>query len=50
MRATDIVRRIDELGMPREDVVFALEAIQDPISLFEPVYNDGGDAIYSWIR
>ncbi|MBQ9263513.1 MAG: RNA polymerase sporulation sigma factor SigG [Clostridia bacterium] len=35
-----------ELGVPREDVVFALEAIQDPISLFEPVYNDGGDAIY----
>ncbi|MBR3740303.1 MAG: RNA polymerase sporulation sigma factor SigG [Clostridia bacterium] len=35
-----------ELGVPREDVVFALEAIQDPVSLFEPVYNDGGDAIY----
>ncbi len=35
-----------ELGVPREDVVFALEAIQGPISLFEPVYNDGGDAIY----
>ena len=35
-----------ELGLPREDVVFALEAIQDPVSLFEPVYNDGGDAIY----
>ena len=35
-----------ELGMPHEDVVFALEAIQDPVSLFEPVYNDGGDAIY----
>ena len=35
-----------ELGVQREDVVFALEAIQDPVSLFEPVYNDGGDAIY----
>ena len=35
-----------ELDLPQEDVVFALEAIQDPISLFEPVYNDGGDAIY----
>ena len=31
---------------PEEDVVFAMEAIQDPVSLFEPVYNDGGDAIY----
>ena len=29
-----------------EDVVLALEAIQDPVSLFEPVYQDGGDAIY----
>jgi len=35
-----------ELSMPREDVVFALEAIQDPVSLFEPIYNDGGDAVF----
>ena len=35
-----------ELGLPKEEVVFALDAIQDPISLFEPVYHDGGDAIY----
>ena len=35
-----------ELNMPKEEVVFALDAIQDPISLFEPVYHDGGDAIY----
>lgn len=35
-----------ELNLPREDVVFALDAIQDPISLFEPIYNDGGDAIF----
>lgn len=34
------------LDMPREDVVFALDAIQDPISLFEPIYHDGGDAIF----
>jgi RNA polymerase sporulation-specific sigma factor len=33
------------LGLPREDVVMALEAIMDPVSLFEPVYSDGGDAI-----
>ena len=32
--------------MPREKVVFALDAIQDPVSLFEPIYHDGGDAIY----
>lgn len=35
-----------ELDIPREEVVFALDAIQDPVSLFEPIYHDGGDAIY----
>ncbi|WP_125154640.1 RNA polymerase sporulation sigma factor SigG [Clostridium rectalis] len=35
-----------ELDLPREEVVFALDAIQDPVSLFEPIYHDGGDAIY----
>lgn len=36
----------EELNLPREEVVFALDAIQDPISLFEPIYHDGGDAIF----
>ena len=27
-------------------MVFALDAIQDPVSLYEPIYHDGGDAIY----
>lgn len=35
-----------ELGLPREDVVIALESIVDPVSLYEPVYSDGGDTIY----
>lgn len=35
-----------ELELPREEVVFALDAIQDPVSLFEPIYHDGGDAIF----
>jgi len=34
------------LNVPKEDVVFALDAIQDPVSLFEPIYQDGGDPIY----
>ena len=34
-----------ELELPREEVVFALDAIQEPVSLFESVYNDGGDPI-----
>jgi len=35
-----------ELELPKEDIVFALDSIQDPISLFEPVYHDGGEATY----
>lgn len=35
-----------ELNMSKEDVVIALEAIVEPVSLYEPVYNEGGDAIY----
>ncbi len=35
-----------ELDLPREDVIFALDAILDPVSLYEPVYSDGGDALY----
>lgn len=35
-----------ELDMTKESVVMALDAIQDPISLFEPVYHDGGDALF----
>ena len=35
-----------EWNLPREDVGFALDAIQDPVSLYEPIYHDGGDAIY----
>ena len=35
-----------ELNVPREEIVFALDAIQEPVSLFEPIYHDGGDPIY----
>ncbi len=33
------------LDVPKEDVLFALDAIQDPMSLFEPVYQDGAESI-----
>ena len=39
----DIVKAFD---VPKEDIVNALDAIVDPISLFDPVYSDGGDSIY----
>ena len=35
-----------ELGVEREDISFSFDAIQDPISLQEPVYNDGAESIY----
>lgn len=35
-----------EIGIPKEDVVYALDAIQSPVSLYEPVYNEGGDTLY----
>lgn len=34
------------MGVPQEEVVFAIDAIQDPVSLFEPIYHDGGDPIF----
>ena len=35
-----------ELGVPRSDVVIALESIVSPMSLYDPIYSDGGDTIY----
>ena len=35
-----------EIGISKEDIVFALDAIQNPVSLYEPVYTEGGDALY----
>jgi RNA polymerase sporulation-specific sigma factor len=35
-----------ELNVEREEIVLSLDAIQDPVSLQEPVYNDGADSIY----
>ncbi len=34
------------LGLKREDVVLALESIVEPVSLYEPVFSDGGDTLY----
>ena len=35
-----------EMNIKKEEVVLALEAIEEPVSLYEPLYNDGGDTIY----
>ena len=41
---------LDEISqacdIPKEDIVYALDAIQTPLSLFDPIYTDGGDALY----
>ena len=39
----DIAR---ETGIDKDDILFALDAIQSPVSLYDPVYTDGGDALY----
>ena len=45
-REPTVMEIANEVGISREDVVFALDAIQSPVSLYEPVYNDGGDTLY----
>ena len=35
-----------ELGVEKEEIAFSLDAIQDPVSLQEPIYNDGSESIY----
>lgn len=40
---TEIAKRME---MPPEDIVIALESIVEPVSLYEPVFSDGGDTIY----
>ncbi|MCD7765640.1 MAG: RNA polymerase sporulation sigma factor SigG [Lachnospiraceae bacterium] len=36
----------EEIGIPKEEIVNALDAIQSPVSLYDPVYSDGGDTLY----
>lgn len=35
-----------EIGIPKEEIAYAMDAIQNPMSLYEPVYNEGGDTLY----
>ena len=36
----------NEIGVSKEDITYALDAIQSPVSLYEPVYSDGGDPLF----
>ena len=44
-REPDIVELAKLMDVPKEEVVFALDAILDPVSLFEPVFHDGTDTV-----
>jgi RNA polymerase sporulation-specific sigma factor len=46
LREPTISEIAEAMEVPREEVVLALESIQEPISLYEPVFHDDGDAIY----
>ena len=41
-----VLNEMKEIDAKREDVVIALEAVSDPISLYEPVFSESGDTIY----
>ena len=44
-REPDIIELAKAMDMPKEEVVLALDAILDPVSLFEPVFHDGTDTV-----
>ena len=46
LREPTIMEISEEIGIPKEDIVYALDAIQNPMSLYEPVYTEGGDTLY----
>lgn len=45
-REPTICEIAEEVGISKEEIVFALDAIQSPLSLYDPVYSDGGDTLY----
>ena len=45
-REPSISEIAEEIGMSKEEVTYALDAIQSPVSLYEPIYTDGGDPLY----
>ena len=46
LREPTLTEIADEIGIEKEMIVYALDAIQSPVSLFEPVYSEGGDTLY----
>ncbi len=46
LKEPTITEIASEIGIKKEEIVYALDAIQSPMSLYEPVYTDGGDTLY----
>lgn len=46
MKEPTIMEIADEVGLSKEEITYAMDAIQTPMSLYEPVYTDGGDPLY----
>lgn len=46
LREPTVQEIASEIGISKEEIVFAMDAIQTPMSLYEPVYTDGGDTLY----
>lgn len=46
LKEPSITEIAQEIGIEKEMIVYALDAIQNPVSLFEPVYTEGGDTLY----
>ncbi len=45
-REPSLLEIASELEVSREEIILAMDSIQEPVSLFEPIYNDGGDPIF----
>ena len=46
LKEPTIMEISQEIGISKEDIVFAMDAIQNPMSLYEPVYTEGGDTLF----
>ena len=45
-REPTLMEIAQEIGVSKEEITYALDAIQSPVSLYEPIYTDGGDPLY----
>lgn len=46
LKEPTIAEIANEIGIEKETIVYAMDAIQNPVSLFEPIYTEGGDTLY----